>query len=354
MPEAAQEGTSDGADPKRWKSWRSRVAWLLVCTAYVGLGYAFFLPDLGDDGRIGNVLMWLAFVGRTFAFHAGIGLLLIAVWMAAFRLWRPLMAMVPLVAVSLGPTAISYVPELEYRELNGTTVMSVNLLVGSRSPTRAVQEIERLDPDMVLVQEYSTRAHEVMEPALREKYPHIVHAIRDDAFGQAVYSKLAFVEPPKTYPPPSLGEGWRKGGIINLSDPQIRVVVMIGGREVVVQNVHTIPPVSPSHLAEQRRLLRWLVEFAASESRPVIMGGDFNATDESLGMLHAAGLWNSHGAAGGRDVTWHDSGWASYLPGVRIDHIWVKGMDTEWWDRAASIGSDHRPIVAKVGWDPLK
>jgi len=325
----------------------------MVVAAYAGLIFAYGLPDLPDSSSLGLWAEWFAFSARTFTFHAGLIFLLVFVWMVSARLWRPAMASVPVLAFTLIPTVMTYLPR-EARPLqpDALGVMSVNLLVGSGSAAAAVTEIRRLNPDDVLIQEYSGAAHEVMEPALRGDYPHIITSARDDAFGQAVYSKRAPVEQPVLFPPASLGAGGRAGGPVNLRDPQIRVVVNVAGRDVVLQNVHTVPPISPRFVAEQTRLIDWLGGYAESEKRPLVMGGDFNATIESLGRLRRAGLANSHDHAGvGRACTWHDVGWMNSMPGVRIDHVYVsRDLVCDRWERANSIGSDHRPIFARIGF----
>lgn len=326
---------------------------MLVVFAYAGLIFAYGLPDLPDSSALGLWAEWFAFAARTFTFHAGLLFLLASLWMVSARLWRPVLAGVPVLAFTLLPTVALFVPR-SHRELQPDTlgVMSINLLVGSGSAALAVSEIQRLNPDVVLIQEYSGAAHEVMEPALRVNYPHIITSSRDDAFGQAVYSKRAPVEPPLLFPPASLGAGGRTGGPVNLRDPQIRVVVNVAGRDVVLQNVHTVPPISPAFVAEQSQLIDWLGGYAETEKRPVIMGGDFNATDESLGRLRRAGLANAHDHAGfGRACTWHDVGWMNYMPSVRIDHVYVsRDLACDRWERANSIGSDHRPIFARIGF----
>lgn len=332
---------------------RTLLAWFLVITAYACLAFAYLFPDLGESSRFGNALMWLAFAGRTFTFHAGLGLLVVLAWMLLCRLRRPALAMLPLLGVSLGPALWSYIPKSPAPlGPDAITVMSCNLLIGSTSPIHAAEQIAHHDPDIVFFQEYSDRAHAVIEPVLRGKYPYIITASRDDAFGQAIYSKLKPVGTPMLFPPPSLGEGARTGGVVNLSDPQIRMVVRVGKYEIVVQNVHTVPPGGATLLAEQRLMLRWLAEFVKSERRPVIMAGDFNATAASLGVLQDAGLTSTQALAGqGRGSTWPDVTWLRYLPGVRIDNIFVSdGLSCDRAEVGKSIGSDHRPVIARVGF----
>lgn len=342
-----------GVEELRTSTARARLAWFLVVAVYACLAFAYVLPDLGEASHLGNVLMWLAFAGRTFTFQAGLGLLAVLVWMRLCRLRRPALAMLPILGISLGPAVWSCIPKSPVPlGPNAITVMSCNLLIGSQSPALAAEQIAHHDPDIVFFQEYSDRAHAAIEPVLRGKYPYIITASRNDAFGQAIYSKLEPIGTPMLYPPPSLGAGARTGGVVNLGDPQIRMIVRVGEREVVLQNVHTVPPGGATLLAEQRKMLRWLAQFVREERRPVVMAGDFNATAASLGVLHDAGLTNTHALAGqGRGSTWPDVTWLRYLPGVRIDNIFVSdGLSCDRAEVGKSIGSDHRPIIARVGF----
>lgn len=300
-----------------------------------------------------NRFAWVAFMGRTFTFHAGLGLVVVLAWMALCRLWKPVLVLLPILGWAIGPAAWSYVPK-RVSPLTGDTitVMSVNLLIGSGSDRAAADLILREQPDVVVLQEYSDRAHAALHEMLHADYLYVAVVSRDDAFGQAVYSRRPFVGTPVLYPPATLGTGRRAGGVVNLSDPQIRVVVEVGGREVVIQNIHTTPPVSGGQLAEQRAMIRWLAGWTRDEARPVILAGDFNATRESLGVLRDAGTVSTHDLAGtGRGSTWIDTTPLRYLPGVRIDHVLISGGLA--CDRSMvleSIGSDHRPILARVGF----
>lgn len=325
----------------------------MIVAAYAAFAFAYLLPDLGEESEFGNVIQWCAFMGRTFTFHVGLGLLVVLVWLVRCRLRRLALALIPVLAFALVPAAWMYRPRTAPPLGPGAiTVASCNLLVGSSSAATIAARLAREQPDIILFQEYSSRAHDVIAPVLRDSYPHIITAERDDAFGQAVYSKLAPVGVPMLFPPATLNAGRRTGGVVNLSDPQIRVVVQFGGREVVVQNLHTVPPGSPSLLAEQRRMLRWLAQAVEADGRPWIVGGDFNATPESLGMLKDAGLTGTHALAGtGRGSTWIDTSFLRRLPGVRIDHVFISGgLDCDLSKVGESIGSDHRPLTARVGF----
>jgi endonuclease/exonuclease/phosphatase (EEP) superfamily protein YafD len=326
---------------------------MLVIGAYAGLAFGWLTPIESTESRVWQFGVWVAFMVRTFTFHSGIAVAAVAVYALVFRLWKPLLACVPLLVVTLGPAAMSYVPKEPEPLADGAIkVMTCNLLVGSRSPERAAEYVAAQDPDVVFFQEYTPAAHEVLSRALAARYPFVVTGSRDDAFGQAVYSKLKPVEPAKVFPP-SVKVGMSQGSS-GMAEPQIRMVVEIAGREVVLQNVHDMPPASLSLLQEQVRYFEWLHAFAGSERRPVIIAGDFNSTGSSTGMqrMGELGYRDAYDLAGhGRGSTWVDVTLLRHLPGVRIDHVLVSGeLSCDVAEVGPSLGSDHRPVVARVGF----
>ena len=231
--------------------------------------------------------------------------------------------------------------------------MSCNLLVGSGSEHKAAEYVLAEDPDVVFFQEYTPEAHEVLSERLGATYRHIVTGPREDAFGQAVYSKL---EPREVqlFPTPAKGARAEGRALASPSEPQIRCVVTVDGRELVLQNVHDMPPGNPRLLQEQLRYFEWLEEFTAAETRPVVLAGDFNCTRNAAAMvrLEGAGYQNTHALAGrGRGSTWVDKTWLRHLPGVRIDHVIVsRELACDRAEVGPSIGSDHRPVLARVGF----
>jgi endonuclease/exonuclease/phosphatase (EEP) superfamily protein YafD len=318
-------------------------AWLVASSAALGMGFAWLLPDIGDRGRIVEPLNWLAFCGRTFGLHIGLGLVLVLLLMLLRRLWKPAI-LTSLIAIwCLWPTLWSLRPRSAPPALapSSLSVYSVNAQVGAVDPTQLQAQIESFDADIVIIQEHNPRVQAIL-PALRTRYAHIAQSARDDAFGMAILSKLPFTKEPESYP--NLG--------IILTEPQLRVVVQVNNQELVIQGVHTLPPVSFSYLREQRRVIRALATWAKQEQRPTIIAGDFNCTPESMAMgwLREAGLadaWTTLNLGPG--ATWPVDAGLFSLMGVKIDHLLLsKSLAAAHAELGSSIGSDHRAIYARV------
>jgi endonuclease/exonuclease/phosphatase (EEP) superfamily protein YafD len=338
----------------RWSRARAIIAWGLVLSAGAILLLGWLIPIERTESRSLQFVVWVAFMVRTFTFHAGFAIACVAIYAAAFRLWRPLLACVPLLGITLGPAAFSYLPKSP-PPIAGPSlrVLSCNLLVGSGSTDRAADYIRGQDPDIVFFQEYTPAAHDLLARTLKDSYPHIVSSLRDDAFGQAIYSKLPLTEV-KLFPPPVSGARPENRRIGSPTEPQIRCVVTLNGREIVLQNVHDMPPAGLSLLQDQLRYFEWLRDFTGAERRPMILAGDFNSTMNSTPtcQLLRDGFQNTHDLAGrGRGSTWVDVTWLRHLPGVRIDHIFVsQELTCDLSEVGPSTGSDHRPIIARIGF----
>lgn len=340
-------------------SWR-----VLRTLVWVGLGgaaIAVMLPhllpaSLGSSNRLFLFISYVAFMGATFDVHTGLALVVtaIAAWQLRMR-WAIACALL-LIAFTLGPALWSLWPRtIEQAGTSPTLrVLSANLLVGHANVDRLLGVIRRENPDVILFQEYTAEKGEKLRAVLASEYPHVANAQRDDAFGQAVYSKLAFVGPSVLYPPAELGKDARTGGVVGLRDPQIRVAIKFAGYEVVLQDIHLVPPINIWHHHEQRQMAAWLEDWARSEPRPKIIAGDFNATPEStiLHVLKDSGLHAAHAEAGrGRGVSWPFLGILRFAPGIRIDHILASGdLRCVRSEAAGFIDSDHEAIVAEYVW----
>ena len=124
---------------------------------------------------------------------------------------------------------------------------------------------------------------------------------------------------------------------------------------MVIYAVHPASTGSVHAIWLNRQQTANLLERVRQEDEPVIVAGDFNFTDEAAnaGALRGAGLVSAHDLAGtGRDSTWPFAPTSRrYLPGVRIDHVFLdRRLTCTKFEIAGDSGSDHRPIVADVAF----
>lgn len=331
-------------------SWATRKHLLLlearlaVTSAYPLLAFAYLWPENLRDTRPAFVLgAWAAFMIRTFLFHAGLLLLVIAAFAAWKKHYRLLAGAVPLLAFTLTPTLVEFMPRTP-PPIAGEpiTVMSVNLLMVNRDTGPIIDEIQAAAPDVLMLQEYTHHWHDALQTTLGARYPHVAHVRREDSFGIAVYSRRPFLEPVRIDLP------------LGTTDmPQIRAVIEISGEPVAFYNVHPLPPRTLEYTTECRLQIADLIDLLQAERLPVVVSGDFNFTQDTAPFkwLTKVGLTETHQLAGqGRGSTWPVISFYRWVPGLRLDRIFVGPALTAVESRTGQgRGSDHRPVIARIG-----
>ena len=330
-----------------WRLLRA-LAWAVSVGAAAAMVFAWVWPArLAETGRAHVLISWAAFLVLTFWFHIGLALLPVAMFALALRMRRLLGLTAVLLAVTLGPAAWSLRPRgAPPAAGDSLVVMSANLFFGDMRDADLLDQIARFKPDVILFQEYTPTVAPRLRAALGERYPHVVEDAREDAFGQAVYSKRPFLGPPRLYPP---GPGW--------SDPQIRTAIDLAGRPLPVMNIHLVPPAGFDLVREHRvqaANLAGLVREELSVGGAMVLSGDFNATTLSphLRALRAAGVRGCHEEGGrGRGSTWPRRWRKRYLPGIRLDHILISdALVCSEAFTGGDFGSDHLPVLARLRW----
>jgi endonuclease/exonuclease/phosphatase (EEP) superfamily protein YafD len=323
----------------------------LGCAAWLAFGF-LWRHDPADQSPLGGWLAFAALLSRAFAFHLGVVVALGAAAAVLARARRASVLLALLLVPTLGSRAVTYAAPrgAAVSDGPGITMFSANLLFGRGRMEDLLSQIEREDPDVILLQEY-TPGSSAYGALLRERYPHRVVLPREDAFGQAVFSRLPFARDPEVWHGP-------EGSTI----PMIACEVVVGGRRIGVWNVHTLPPLGWRGTVEQRAMVAWIgraVErVMASDDAPdgLVIAGDFNAPYRTnhLRELRGAGLREAHDGAGvGPGATWPRLWWKRHFPGIRLDHaMYGGGLEAAWARVGEDFGSDHRPVVARFVLTP--
>lgn len=359
----APANTAD-APPRRSllsRLWRAILV-LAVITAALATAFAFLWPDThhwnltGRTARAADIITWFAFSVRTFDVHIAFVLALLTILVAARRMWLITLTAVVSASVLAGPTLHRAIllpaPPTIDPAAPTLSIASINTR-GSDARSDAFRAfLESTNPDVIVIQEFDPALHEREHAWLRERWPFFAASPRDDAFGMAIYSRIAFTERPLLMPHwviPAPRGTTTTPTRIRVLDPQIRATITVGGKDVVIQGFHPVPPVGAMMLAEQRLLHRAAAHWAANEPRPRILIGDFNATTraQSSRWFRDAGLFESLDPR----TRFPANTWPSAKPipmalGVRIDralassHFVVERVVT-----GPDMGSDHRAIA---------
>ncbi len=287
-------------------------------------------------------------MARTFTFHAGLALLaacLLGLWCRARRLavLAGVSGLIAVVPACVRPPSLA--PDGVLDET--LTIFSHNLLFINTDMTRTLAQIKDADPDIILFQEYTPTHHAALSRALVAEYPYEVHAYKDGSYGQAIYSKLPFLDQPTITTSVCTALGAHAPG----NGPQISVRVLLHDEPVTISNVHTDAPGSVGLYRDQRHQFAWLCDQARASRGPAIFAGDFNATNSSQHMaaLRESGMTDALDANMlGRRCTWCDRTLLQWAPGIRIDHV-MHSRDL-WCESArvgTSTGSDHLPVIAR-------
>jgi len=166
-------------------------------------------------------------------------------------------------------------------------------------------------------------------------YPHRHIVSREDPYGLALLSR---------WPMESVT-------LVDLAGdglPSLAGIVDAGGRRIRFLALHTHWPLTPDLAAARDEALQGASALASAADLPVVLLGDLNLTPDSPAfdrLLDEAGLQDVMRGRG-----WHPTWLAGFWPlALRIDHVLVSSsLCVEQAEVGPPIGSDHRPVVARL------
>lgn len=288
--------------------------------------------------------LWLsypAFFLRTFAMHVAVVLAVGAVTLWLLRRQRWALTLLPLVVLGFAGRVRDYVPVRAVP--SGSTLRFMTLNVRSNNPRleQVLDEVRRVQPDVLCLVEYDKACHAQLGPALEQLFSHhVVGAVA--ARGTAIYARQPF-------------KAVERLGISTHDGPQFRVEFEHAGRTLALYCVHLEAPENTQHFLRQRREVMALLLTVDAEPLPAILCGDFNFTNDSaaadaLGGLGFVDVNRVRGA--GPQFTWQSMSRRTWwLPRLRLDHMFLSpALTCRTPEVGQAVGSDHRAVVAEVGW----
>ncbi|TQV71916.1 endonuclease/exonuclease/phosphatase family protein [Denitrobaculum tricleocarpae] len=216
------------------------------------------------------------------------------------------------------------------------TLVQLNLNFRNRNVRDAITMIREKNADVVTLQEVSSYVW-VEVARLFKDYPYNVVCQFGRVGAVAVFSRLPFEQE----------TGSRRGCVVGDGLGWIRV--MVGDRPVTVASLHLKWPFPFGQSAQLDRLEAHLQALPG----PVVVGGDFNAAPWSHSVNRVGGAARASVIEGLRLTLYRPS--LKWVPGLGlpIDHVLAApGMATYSIKRGPYVGSDHLPVIARLGFEP--
>lgn len=292
------------------------------------------MPAVGS--RAGH-LHWLVDLASHFVLHAAIGSVLLA--LAAAFLCRPRFAMVALAlaAVNAALLAPAYAPGAQ-AEPAGTRVrlLAANLLYRNRDYAAFERLLRATRPDFLVLLELQDHFGQQLADELAG-FAHRIENPATDAFGIALYSRAAELEPV---------------AIENRGPAWIVANTRVGETPLTIAALHTVPPLGQGATQMRDAQLRALAEQRDQLAQRLVITGDLNTGPWSpifRELLARAGLRDSR-AGFGVQGTWP----APLVPlRIPIDHVLVSpGIRVAHREVGPEIGSDHLPVIVDLVVSP--
>tara|TARA_R100000935_G_scaffold57777_2_gene92646 strand:- start:6 stop:1097 length:1092 start_codon:yes stop_codon:yes gene_type:complete len=224
---------------------------------------------------------------------------------------------------------------------NSFKFYSANVLQKNTNPNILIEEINNLDPDILLLTETDTRWMNDLAEAV-SKYKYKVEIPIDNTYGMLLYSKLRLKDAQKKF-------------LVDDSIPSIQTIVELrSGKEFMLYALHPTPPMPQENPNSTDRDGEMMIvaKKALNRKIPVVVAGDFNDVPWSsstqlfqevstlLDVRVGRGFFNTFDAT-------------SFIMKWPLDQYFVseefrvielkKGKDIE---------SDHRPFYIELSLEP--
>ncbi|MBL4633922.1 MAG: endonuclease/exonuclease/phosphatase family protein [Kofleriaceae bacterium] len=201
------------------------------------------------------------------------------------------------------------------------------------NPAKVAAYIAEKDADVVVILEATEDIEDEMSAALGD-YEKLGRSLWH-AFGMLIYSRLPITGSEELF----------------FADSELLTIALSvtkNGETFSILGLHTMPPVGRENSLLRDRMLAEAKAWAMEAVNPIIVG-DFNATpwSHAYRKLVDGPLHNSQ-IGFGLQTSWPNGLWPLSIP---IDHA-VLGKTLTTTERSVGpfLGSDHRPIILRVGF----
>ncbi|WP_039797893.1 endonuclease/exonuclease/phosphatase family protein [Nocardia araoensis] len=301
------------------------LAWLAALAGCVGIALHFS----GSQSR----MLVLAASGAPYLMGSAV---LGAVAFVAMRQWSGAAVAIVVVAVAAWTQAPLYVGRSGDADGHTLTVMQANLLFDGADPRTLVDEVRARNVAVLTVNELTpTAVDDLGRAGLDRILPYRFVSPGRTATGTGIWSSYPLTETVEY-----------DGFVLN----QLSATADVPGLgPVAVYAFHPVPPVYGTRVwADELSRLRAILDRSPAD-RPVIAGGDFNATyDHRQFRAMLSGRFGdaAEQAGAGHLVTYPtDKRWP---PLVGIDHILIAGGSAVAAETVGLPGADHRALVARI------
>lgn len=219
--------------------------------------------------------------------------------------------------------------------LGSFSIMQLNVLSDNHQFELVREEVRRLDPDVVVMEEVTPAWYEALEP-IRKKYPYVLETLHKSELGIMIMSKI----------PLSQTE------LIDFNDarlPSLVTALEFEGQTITLIATH---PLSPRNRTKSRLRNDQLYAIARAfkeHENPLIMVGDLNITSFSpvfKKFMEQIDLYDSRKGFGVQP-SWPAQAWA--ILRVTIDHCLLSpDFQVSHREIGRYVGSDHLPVFVKV------
>jgi len=278
------------------------------------LWWGFDLLSLFHDRYFVTALIYLIIVGLLRFWRLSLLLLLPIL----FNAWLLLPYLPTLANSSVSPSST-----------NTFSLVSYNLYYQNEAIDAAIAEIKRLDADVVYLMEYSTAMQADIEAALTD-YPYQIIEPSSRTMGVALFSKLPL-------------EDVEVHRFQATRIPIVYVVLTIENARVQLVAGHPWPPLFARWAPLHRAQMADIALVASQANHPLIVAGDFNASQWSYVVSSLANQLQLKDARRGFGLrhTFH----IAPLVTIPLDHVYhsdaLQVLKFELGNRG---GSDHNPL----------
>ncbi len=283
-------------------------------------------------GFLGPFAWWLDIFSNFRVHYALIATLLLIVALALGQKKTAVFSAL-LLAVN-GVVVTPYLSAITVRAASPTVkVITFNLWEGNYNAGPTLDFLRREKADIVVLSEATDHWQQGLS-SLSDIYPYRLDRLNCGEFHHCEMVLLSKIP-------------WEKTGVSGNNSPSPPLLwarFNFGGSRFTVAGIHFAMPLGRL----QRSQINGALEVIKRLDGPLVLAGDFNATPWSYLLPRIEKKAVLRRASGGISATWPS---ALMGLGIPIDHVLVSpGIKYATMSAGPRLGSDHRPIIAELGF----